>query len=49
MRRKHQRRDPLKTMGEIDGAVTGIIERQWTDVLHFLLVLVVAIDEPFAV
>src|SRR5215470_16898613 len=29
MWRKHQRRDPLKTMGEIDGAVTGIIEWHW--------------------
>src|SRR5262249_35762396 len=49
MRRKHQRRDPLKTMRQIDGAVTGVVDWYWTDVLYFFFVLVVASDEAFVV
>src|SRR5215831_16371606 len=49
MRRKHQRRDPLKTMRQIDGAVTGVIDWHRTDVLYFLFVFVVAVDQAFIV
>src|SRR5205809_7520565 len=33
MRRKYERRDPLKTMGEIDGAMPRVIDRNGTNVL----------------
>src|SRR6266403_2667650 len=49
VRRKHQRRDPLKPMGKIDSAVPGIIERDGTNVLHLLFIFVVAIDVAFVV
>src|SRR5215211_3740805 len=49
MRRKHQRRDPLKTVGKIGGAVTRVVDRHRTDVLYFLFVFVVTVDEAFVV
>src|SRR5215471_1052471 len=49
MRRKHQRRDPLKTVGKIGRAMTGVIEWHRTNVLHFLFVLVVTVNETFVV
>ncbi len=49
MRRKHERRDPLKTMDEIDSAMSGVIDRNGTNVLHFLFTFIVAIDEAFVV
>src|SRR5262245_38350796 len=49
MRRKHQRRDPLKTMLQIGGAMTGVIEWQRANVLYFLFVFVVAVNETFVV
>src|SRR5438552_14534522 len=49
MRRKRQRRDPLKTMRKIDRAMTGVINRHRTDVLYLLFVFVVAVDEAFVV
>ena len=36
-------------MRQIDGAVARIINRHRTNVLHFLFVFVVTIDEAFAV
>src|SRR6266446_964331 len=49
MRRKHQRRNPLKTMRQIDGAMTGVIDWHRTDILYFLFGFVVAVDEAFVV
>src|SRR2546428_6501753 len=49
MRRKYERRNPLKTMVEIDGAVPRIIDRHGTNVLHFLFILIVAVDIAFVV
>src|SRR5215472_11003822 len=49
MRRNHERRDPLKTMDEIGSAMPRVIDRNGTNVLHFLLTSIVAIDEAFVV
>ena len=49
MRRKHQRRDPLKTVGKIDRAMTGVVDRHRTDVSRFFFLFVVASDEAFVV
>src|SRR5205085_12619078 len=49
MRRKHERRDPLKAMDKIDSAMSRIIDRHGTNVLHFLFIFIVAIDEAFVV
>src|SRR5438094_9644560 len=39
--RQHKRRNPLETMGHIDGPVSGIIERDGTDVLHLFFAFIV--------
>ena len=49
MRRKHQRRDPLKTVGKIDRAMTSVVDRHRTDVSRFFFLFVVASDEAFVV
>src|SRR6266705_3596465 len=49
MRRKHQRRDPLKTVGKIDRAMTSVVDRHRTDVSRFFFLFVVAINEAFVV
>jgi hypothetical protein len=36
-------------MHEICGAVSGIIQRPYADVLHFLFLFVVAVNETFVV
>src|SRR5205814_10607253 len=41
MRRKHERRDPLETMGDICRAMAGIVERNGTDILHFLFIFII--------
>src|SRR3989442_984825 len=49
VRRKHQRRDPLKPVRQIDSAVSRIIQRNGTDVLYVLLIFVIATDVSFTV
>ena len=44
VRRKHEWRDPLKTMGKIDGSVPCVIQRPDTYVLHFFFIFVVTIN-----
>src|SRR5262245_39322423 len=49
MRRKHQRRDPLKAMLQIAGPMTSVIEWHRTNVLYFFFVFVVPVNETFVV
>src|SRR5206468_5584551 len=46
---KHERRDPLKTMGKINSAMPGIVQRNRTNVLHVLFIFVVASEVAFVV
>src|SRR5207237_7615582 len=48
MRRKKERRDPLKTMQKIDRDMPGMVHRPNADVLSFFLVLIVANDVALA-
>ncbi|MES4787670.1 MAG: hypothetical protein C4294_19780, partial [Nitrospiraceae bacterium] len=49
MRRKHQRRDPLKAMGKIGGAVARVINRPNADVLLLMSAVIVTSDPAFFV
>ena len=39
----------MSTIVQIDSTVPGVIQRDWTNVLHLFLVLVVTIDEAFVI
>src|SRR5207244_10660419 len=49
VRRKHERRNPLKAMDEIRSSVPCVIQRPDTYVLHFLFIFIVASNVTFVV